>query len=360
MPRKPAKPIGTLRLNFRPGDTTADDLSVVERIGRCLFVAADEGAELVRLTTEDGTAYGMDAVFPLARFFRLPDPGDGEADIEGMTENDGWLWVVGSHALARKQPRKGEYDAQALDRLTEVRCDANRFLLGRIPLRTGPDGLCEPVPEDGSRRARCLKMKNGSSALAKALKKDEHLHRFMKVPAKENGFDIEGLAARGDRVFLGLRGPVLRGWACILELEVEEAPRRPERLKLRRIGRNGERYRKHFVNLDGLGIRELACDGDDLVILAGPTMDLDGPVAVWRWTDALAVVHETVVPADRLVRVLDLPFGEGCDHAEGIARIPRDGAPPALLVVYDSPSGNRKQGDGVDADLFALPPRLAL
>jgi len=360
MPREIAKPLSTVRLNFQAGSKTAKDLSVVERAGNCLFAAADEGAEVVRLTTADGGAvYTQDKAFPLAGFFALPvtEKGDDEADIEGLSARDGWLWVVGSHSLARKKPEQHEDDAKALERLTEVRCDPNRFLLGRIPLRTGADGLPALVREDGDRKARCLKFRHRGNALTKALKKDEHLARFIDVPAKENGFDIEGITAHGDRVFLGLRGPVLRGWACILELEVKEDSSHAGRLKLKRIGPNGERFRKHFVDLAGLGIRELTFDGEDLVILSGPTMDLDGPVTVWRWTDALSTAEETIIPRDRLVRVLDLPFGEGFDHAEGIARIERDGAAPTLLVVYDSPGDGRLNGASVDADLFALPSR---
>ncbi len=359
MPRETAKPLSTVRLTFRSGGTTAEDLSAVERVGSVLFAASDEGAEVVRLVTADGgNSYSEDAAFPLRDFFDLPAKGDeDEADIEGLSAGNGWLWVVGSHSLAREKPGKGTDAAEALKRLTEVRCDPNRFLLGRIPLRAGADGLQSPVREDGDRKARCLKFRDRGNALTKALKTDEHLARFVGVPAKENGFDIEGIAAHGDRVFLGLRGPVLRGWACVLELQVTEDPNRPDRLKLRRIGSGGEKYRKHFVDLDGLGIRELAFDGEDLVILAGPTMDLDGPVTVWRWTGALGAAEETIVPRDRLIRLLDVPFGEGFDHAEGFARIERAGAAPMLLVVYDSPGEGRLKGGGVDADLFALPSR---
>ena len=33
------------------------------------------------------------------------------------------------------------------------------------------------------------------------------------IPGKDNGFDMEGLAVDGDRLLLGLRGPVLRGFS---------------------------------------------------------------------------------------------------------------------------------------------------
>ncbi|MCW2237547.1 DUF3616 domain-containing protein [Azospirillum canadense] len=360
MPRTPARPLGTVRLDFRPGSRTAEDLSVVERVGNALFVASDEGAELVRLVTADGGAsYREDAAFPLSRYFDLPAGPDesDEADVEGMAIADGWLWVVGSHSLARRKPRPGDGAAAALARLGKVRRDPNRFLLGRIPLRMDDGQPPEPVRKHRGNTARCLPFKTGGNALTKALADDALLAPFLTIPAKENGFDVEGLAACGDRLFLGLRGPVLRGWACILELAVEEDPDDPNHLMLQRIGPDDAPFRKHVLDLDGLGIRELAFDGDDLVILAGPTMDLDGPVTLWRWTDALEDGNDGPVLGDRLVRLLDLPYGERADHAEGIARIPRAGAAPALLVVYDSPAAGRRHGDGVDADLFALPSR---
>ena len=42
----------------------------------------------------------------------------------------------------------------------------------------------------------------------------------MPLPGKDNGLDVEGIAVAGPRVYLGLRGPVLRGWATIVEIAV--------------------------------------------------------------------------------------------------------------------------------------------
>jgi hypothetical protein len=159
---------------------------------------------------------------------------------------------------------------------------------------------------------------------------------------------------RGARVFLGLRGPVLRGWAVILELDIKES--RPGRLKPRRIGPNGERYRKHFLDLEGPGIRDLCFDEDRLLILAGPTMDLDGPVRLFAWRGCLEAGQQMIITADRLEPLLDLPFQRGADHAEGIAVLGRPNGHPELLVVYDSPLPHRlhENGTGIDADVFRL------
>ena len=70
-------------------------------------------------------------------------------------------------------------------------------------------------------------------------KSDRHLSPWLALPGKDNGFDIEGVAVSGERVFLGLRGPVLRGWAVVLELHPEEDG--AATLGLKKIGPQGRR-----------------------------------------------------------------------------------------------------------------------
>ena len=365
-----ATPERRVRLDFRSHDglghadqAVRSDLSTVAAQGRSLWVANDEFATIERLLRQDDGSYAGHEILPLAELFDLPEGAGGEMDIEGLDVADGYLWVVGSHSLTRDKPRPDENDPnQALAELTDIDHHPNRHFLGRIPLVESEReaGVFEARRKAkaahgaAKRRSACLKMTAKGGALAKALADDVHIGRFMGVPAKENGFDIEGIVARDERLFLGLRGPVLRGWALLLEVEVQEP--RKGRLKLRKIGDDGARYLKHFLDLGGLGIRELAFDGDALVILAGPTMDLDGPVVLYRWPDALAAGAQTVVPADRLEQVVRLPYGRGEDHAEGICWLPAaDGDGRELLVVYDSPSAGRlRDGTAIEADVFQL------
>jgi hypothetical protein len=342
-----------------------NNLSVIKQSGRCLWTASDETDTIERLITEDWRTFGRHTPYKLTDFFDLP--AMGEVDIEGLSVDGDYLWVCGSHSLKRKKPDPDEHGAEeALERLTKVECEPNRYLLGRIPLiRDGEDDvytLCRSAPSGNGATLTAGRLKmdaKGANALTKALRNDEHLSRFMAIPSKDNGFDIEGISARGERVFLGMRGPVLRGWAIVLELEVTEkgGDSRSAGLKLNRIGPGGERYRKHFLDLDGLGIRELSLEGDDLLILAGPTMDLDGPVVLYRWRGAWNQREETVIPRDRLERVMDIPHGIGLDHAEGATQFDQPGKPLAVLVVYDNPGPDRLalNGAGVAADLFPLP-----
>lgn len=350
-----------LTLHFDPGlppsgKPLRDGLSVVSLRHRTVWVANDETLALERLTLNaSGDRAAGHVSFALADCLDLPLPpmpdSQEEADIEGLDwDEDDTLWLVGSHSLKRRQPRPEDSPEQAAKRLADLGRDGNRYLLARLPLVQEADGW-RPVTKDGKRRAAVLKGDACGNDLTRALKKDEHLGDFLAIPGKDNGFDIEGLARADGRLFLGLRGPVLRGWAVILELE----PRGRKRLRLEPL--EGERpYLKHFLHLGGLGVRDLCRQGDDLLILAGPTMDLDGPVRVLRWRGG-AQRHEggQRLPQDQLEVVMEIPYGRGNDHAEGITLLDDKGK-ATLLVVYDSAATTRQRGkSSVLADLFPLP-----
>jgi hypothetical protein len=336
------------------------NLSAVRTEGRMLWVAGDETATLERLVADDAqrpTAYGEQLTIRLADLVDLPGPPDEEADIEGLARSGDFLWAVGSHSLKRRRVKAGQSHAKALRRLAQVRGEANRQVLLRLPV-TEVDGLPRPVREvrQGGRVHRAAAFGARGRDLRDLLADDEHLGPFLPLPGKDNGLDVEGIAVSGERVYLGLRGPVLRGWAFVLELRPSTDPDDPARLRLDPL-EDGRPYRKHVLDLGGLGVRDLCPHGDDLLVLAGPSMDLDGPVRVLRWHGAGRGEGPQVVPADRLTRELDLPYGEGDDHAEGIALLPGDDG-PELLVVYDSPSPDRRGGDGsVVADAVPLPQR---
>ncbi|MCU0895487.1 MAG: DUF3616 domain-containing protein [Rhodospirillales bacterium] len=360
----PAQPLRRVSLDFRHDDPSAEaavvreDLSACELTGSCLWLGCDETTTIQRLVRTAAGAFARHRSFALSEALALPAGPDEEIDIEGFAEDGGCLWVVGSHSLKRKKPKRRDSPAEALARLSEVSASPNRYLLARLPLVPAVDGLFDlgglgGAADPQGRAPACLPMTGGRNELALALANDVHIGRFVDVPSKENGLDIEGIAVRGDRVFLGTRGPVLRGWAIILELSVVEAA--AGELGLSPMGDHDEPYQKHFLDLDGLGIRDLAFDGNHLLILAGPTMDLDGPVRVYRWRDVLAADQGDIVAADDLERVLEVPFGQGFDHAEGMTLLEEQGA-KHLLVVYDSPDPSRLHDNGtaIDAEIFAI------
>ena len=353
-----------------------DGLSAVVQLGDTLWVANDEAITLERFSRQGvddagNYTYGAHQQFTLHEYLTLPAPPSPtssefeEADLEGLAYADGYLWLVGSHSRKRKDIKKKNGVPENFARLATVTNDGNRFLLARIPViaKDGSYCLAKAVEADGQvRTAAQLPCTITSSALTAALTTDEHLKDFLPIPGKDNGFDIEGLAVVGDRVFLGLRGPVLRGWAVIVELAVMVNPTNPAELQLQPINPNNPHnptqptYRKHFLDLDSLGVRDLCVDGADLLILAGPTLVLDGAVTLFRWPGATQVAGERLVARNELVNVMDIPHNKGEDYAEGITRFAiDDGATDALLVVYDAVSKQRLVGESaVQVDLFVL------
>ncbi|MFM8332226.1 MAG: DUF3616 domain-containing protein [Candidatus Methylumidiphilus sp.] len=351
------------------GKKLTDGLSAVLQVGDTLWVANDESLSVERLTLSaiSATGYCLGAdhkSFALANFLELP-ADEGEADLEGLAYADGYLWLVGSHSLKRKKPKPGDDAAEVAKKLAKLDGEGNRYLLARIPLEES-GGLPELQKGSRPRHAARLHGDKMGNDLIDALREDEHLAAFLPIPpadgedkkqwrgipGKDNGLDIEGLAALGGRLFLGLRGPVLRGHALVLEVELEEDGSDNNLLRLK-AGADGRLYRKHFLNLGGLGVRDLCVSGDDLLVLAGPAMDHDGPHKVFRWQNPAQPSNE----AARAEALFEVPHGEGVDRAEGISLFCH-GDTAGLIVAYDAPAERRQSGEGKNtalADVFAIP-----
>lgn len=310
-----------IKLEF--GDAGKDislSLSALVHIGDSIYAAGDEGVDLVRLqANKNGTRFKYEQLIPLNDWFDLPIPPTSnssngkktnvvEIDLEGMDfdRKNRLLWMVGSHSLKRGRALPELQTDQNKERLTGVNSDANRFFLGYVKLKQDKDKkLRFPQKEkngdkkdtDATRKkySAQLECSATSSELLDEISRDPLFSRFCLrrdgVPGKDNGVDIEGLAcAPKGRVLIGMRGPVLRGIAVILELAPERihSPQtHADRLQLTKIGPDGLKYRHHFLDLAGHGIRDLCWHGDDLLILAGPTTGLDSPPLIFRWKKPL-------------------------------------------------------------------------
>jgi hypothetical protein len=344
-------PSATIRLTF--GDRTSlngnkgpqHNVSCLIHTGNTLFLACDEGATLERLL-RDGQGFGSHRCIMLGELVDLPGGTDGEMDIEGLSIEGDWLWVLGSQSLKRKNKREGQADA-TLKRLAKVDWQPNRQFLGRFPLVQYEGGLW-PVAKDGERRAMHLKI-GGQGRLRRWLTKDPHLAPFLGIPSKENGLDVEGIATRGDRVWLGLRGPVLGRNAVILELELR--PTKKGHLKARRID-GGARVRKHLVDTNGEGIRDMKWDGDDLLIITGPVLSGDGPTSIRRLPGFARRPERGIFGPEDVKLACDLPDRGGVDHPEGFTRW--DGQD--WLVVCDKPDPKRVSDEPpyIDAEIWTL------
>ncbi|MEG3867602.1 DUF3616 domain-containing protein [Microcoleus sp. MON2_D6] len=350
--------LGRLLLQFtsEAADIITDLSAVALTPDGHLWLGSDETTSIERLSPVAPHIFGEHQKFAIADFIDLS--GESEIDIEGIDFSNDYLWLVGSHSTKRKKA-KGKDPGKDIERLAEIVTEVNRYLLARIPMKDGI--LCESIPDSDNPEIQqtvgCLQRTETGNLLTDALKDDTHLGLYLSVPipSKENGFDIEGLAVRGNRIFLGLRGPVLRGWAIILEIEVEEAE--PGVLRLKAIGEGEKLYKKHFVDLNGLGVRELCWNGEDLMVLAGPTMTLSGAMRVFRLKGILGRSGDSITGQDGgdLEVLFDLPFKVGTDNAEGLSLFPYLGGQNSLLVVYDSPDAGRMvEENAIFADVFKL------
>ena len=334
-----------------------DGLSAIARQGSHLWLANDETTSLERLTLETGDEARAHRSFDLTDLLELPGDG-GEMDIEGLDVENDMLWLVGSHSSARKQVKDNSTPAEAQGSLATVEVSQRRRVLARLSTKTllGPDATRRGEQQRPAVVRPAVVGLGRSEDLLDLLADDPHVGGFMQpskagshpIPGKDNGIDCEGLAVAGDRVFIGLRGPVLRGWAMIIELKVGDGPG----IEPQPIGPGNRRYRKHFLRLDGLGVRDLCRHGDDLLVLAGPTMELDGRAAVFRWRDALTSQAEAVLHKDDLHCEFDVPFGKGRTMPRGS---PYSTTTGRLWCLYGSPAGKRKTGrHELKADVFRL------
>ena len=342
-----------------------DGLSTTLRTGDNLWLTCDERTTVERLRRIGGNEFGEHFSYKLGDFLELPGGAEIEIDIEGMAEAGHYLWLVGSHSLKRKQPDDKDEDvAKQIKKLAKTVADPNRYLLARIPLllnpKTGDYELHKTAPhpteKDQTLTAAQLHGNGETNELLDLLAHDPHLKPFAKIPGKDNGLDIEGLAVNAQgQVFVGLRGPVLRGWALVLELRPEED--KHGRMRLGKVGGATETYyKKHFLDLGGMGLRELRLRGRDMLLLAGPTMDLDGTIAVYRWPNATHQPTDSLVSGKKLQRIFDVPHGHGPtagqDKAEGMALLDDQ----HVLLVFDSPTDARKTGaNQIVADAYRLP-----
>jgi hypothetical protein len=342
----------TLRFN-PPGEgekPIGKDLSALATIGRTLFCASDETACIEQFVRDPvtGRFEGHQSI-SLTQYFELP-AGDEEIDIEGLAVHEGCLWITGSHSLKRRKP-DGE---DPFGSLSELKWDANRSFLGYLPLEQVQDGVFRPSSDaKSSRRPRMMKVgRKGRKSLRWLLRDSALLQPFIDIPAKENGFDIEGLAIISERVVVGLRGPVVGRYGFLLSVEMEDVGKhyfRPKEVQ-------GETYRLHAIDLGGFGVRDLLMRGDELLILAGPTQAIEGLARVYALPGFSA--DEQVIGKERLRKLVTLPMREECDHAEGIALL-GSGEDEQLLVAHDNPAPERhdEEAHELALDVLPLPPR---
>jgi hypothetical protein len=326
-----------------PGKRKIDNISGIAWDGAHLWTAADEHHTIERLSPQGVDGFIADRSYAIEELFKHW-PAGKEADIEGLAFDSGRLWLCGSHCKVRKGEHVHRDDLREPSRFKNT---ASRTLLGCVEL----DAQGNPDPST----AAALGFAEEEGSLLSVVNAElPALAPHFGLPAKENGLDIEGICAVGDRILLGLRGPVIAGYAIVLSFRVSWRGQRLDFLL------EGER-RLHscLLDLNGAGIRDLARTGEDVLILAGPSMDLDGPFCLYGWRGA--AVGAGVADGTQLQFIADLPFERGeargsfpgrCERPEGLTVI----ASGDLLLIHDAPLAWRvRNASAITADVYMKP-----
>ncbi|MEM1425756.1 MAG: DUF3616 domain-containing protein, partial [Cyanobacteria bacterium P01_H01_bin.130] len=198
---------------------------------------SDELQTLERLRPLSSMHYGEHQSCALPQNLDLPDP-EGGIDFKGLDYEEGFLWFVGSYSQKRKRP-KGK-PGTVFKRRTQVVREPQCYTLGRISVSDTGD-----LTDKGSAMLAMGDPDNDwkGNPLMAALSKDPHFRADDRPPSTFIP-PIKGLAVRGDRIFIGLRVPVLRGYSApVLELRFDPTEKK-ELILLPVAGKH--LYRKHL------------------------------------------------------------------------------------------------------------------
>jgi hypothetical protein len=298
------------------------NLSCVAVAGEHLWTASDE-VRTIEVLAPYRSGYRLKAQYALDDIFPgLPGADEGqEADIEALDFSGGRLWVCGSHSLTRRPQARTRTDVVE----KEIHKRPSRRLLGSVPLS-----------KDGGEiagKAAALPVR-GAGNLRKVLGRNPYFAPFMELPSKENGIDIEGLVNFKGKTYIGLRGPVIQNIAVIPALSIGAGMRLSEKDQI-----------LHFVDLGGLGVRDLARWKDGLLILAGPVSSADHPFRLYAWSPRVT----SKIQRPQLLTAVP----QEADHPEGICALPRDGR-DGIIVLYDTANPKRVRGSHFRAEWISL------
>ncbi|MEO0867241.1 MAG: DUF3616 domain-containing protein [Cyanobacteria bacterium J06642_11] len=298
-----------------------EDLSAIAyfQIDDTAYVAvgSDESKKRVQVLkkTSDHT-YRVDKDLEI----ELP-AGEGalEIDIESMAfdADKTCLYIVGSHSQKRRTVKiEAKTVQENRQRLAEIWPESDRNRIFQVSLKS-KNGKVKSIQQVDN--------------LKKLFAQDPYLKKFIDIPSKENGIDIEGLAFCDNQLFLGFRGPILRGnYVPVMVIPSQAFETKTTDYEIR------------FVQLNGLAIRDMTAVNDGFLIIAGPMGDAPGPYQIYFW-DGSDMIYGTNSPAPMPPAALPLeeivaPVGNGgrLGKAEGITVVEETATAYRVLIVYDS------------------------
>jgi Protein of unknown function (DUF3616) len=216
-------------------------------------------------------------------------PGKGgktEVDAEGVavSREDACYYVTGSHGVGKK---KGDFQ--------QSRCNVVRIPVD--PATGEPDAA-------GVRTVSLTPWVQGNPELAGSLGQS----------LQTNGFNIEGLAWKGGKLWFGVRSPNVNGDAFVIEADSKKLFSGPPEAQLHRLTVG-----------PGLGIREIAALREGFLIVAGEALSdvgKDDAFYLFLWKPGAAPLQIGGLPS---------PSGK----AEGLFILEEADRYVDILVIFD-------------------------
>jgi hypothetical protein len=266
----------------------------------------DDGKNVVQAFERRGDVYH--AITEELVVLDPPGVTSEEMDLEGIAADGTTIYVLGSHSARRKRVEaKNKYAKNRRALLAPAEPQPSRDVLLRYTC--GANGKAGPIER---------------TSLRAFLDATEPFRSFRSVASKENGIDAEGLAIRGEQLYIGFRSPVLRGnFTPVLRCRFGQPIRDPEVL---------------FVDLGGRGVRDMTAVDDGLLVLAGPVGDGPGSYQLYLWDGEDTVTGDDVEPRSgglTLLGDLPLPDSNAVAKAEGLALVEERSDRWKVLVVFD-------------------------
>lgn len=282
-----------------------EDISAIAAFNNFLVIGSDESKDIIHLLQKQDQGYSVVSDIPLS----LDDTRQEEIDIESTSVDEaGTLYVIGSHSAKRKTIKATKTYLANRQRLETVVQETKRNTLFKLKLD----------PNTG----QCLQ-RESNTQLKTVLEKNTIFNRFLPIPSKENGIDIEGLAVYRKNLYIGFRGPVLRGnYVPIMVTEFDDLLD----------------YELRYVQLAGNGIRDITRTQDGFLVIAGPVGDGQGPYQLYFWNGEDTIPGEDRPDASgycQLIGEIPLPEKYPEAKAEGITVLEDQGHKMTAIVVYD-------------------------
>jgi len=263
--------------------------------GKNCLVGADEGraVQFVELSRPARTLKVGKTVSLL--------PLGKEIDIEAIAAEDDSYYIIGSHGISKKQ---GEQQA-------------NRFRIFRLKVD----------------RVTGTPARVDVATLSGILRSDPVLGERFQMPLQQNGLNIEGLAVRDGRLFVGFRNPNLDGYAFVMEIaaaDVFESKTKPQ-------------YVLHKLPLGkGLGIREIVAAKTGFLIIAGNA----GSEPSEKFTESQNYEEDREFSlvfwdgkGSEVRRIGPIPDTPG--KAEAMTILEESANEITVLILFDGPKGGR-------------------